>query len=93
MLSPRILSFSVLSVVLLAAFLYSAILPQGPQLFGYLVNGARQSSALAEMTTRAEKFTPESAFLSMLPSDRTYKIRTDNIQGATFSASKIGCSS
>jgi hypothetical protein len=59
MLSPRLLSFSVLSVVVLAAFLYSAILPQGPQLFSSIAKDAAHISRPAEMAIRADKFTPE----------------------------------
>lgn len=48
-----------MSVVILAAFLYSAILPQGPQLFSGIATNAAHTSWPAEMAIRAEKFTPE----------------------------------
>ena len=59
-MSSRTAVLSFLSVVCLACILYYTIIPQGPQLLWY-PESVSDVSTSSEMTTRAEKFTPEYA--------------------------------
>ena len=92
MLAPRVLAFSVLSVVVLAVFLYSTIIPQGPRLFSNLAGSTMKGSRPAEKARGAERFTPESACLPALRSSKTHLFVTDILQGFDFSTSKVSCS-
>lgn len=60
-MSSRIAVLSFLSVICLACILYFTIIPQGPQLLWY-PEFVLDISTSSEMTTRAEKFTPEYAY-------------------------------